>query len=110
MATYKHFCIYCDNLAPGDARVCPFCGAEDPFVARCARCRAPVEKSWLKCASCGQDLSADCPDCGKKIRTYLLKCPYCAADLAARCVNKKCGNIQPCGLGACVKCGSKTAR
>ena len=44
MAFYKHFCMYCDKLIPGDSNICPFCGADDPFSVRCAKCRSPLEK------------------------------------------------------------------
>lgn len=110
MAVYKHFCMYCDKLVPGDANVCPFCGAEDPFTQRCPKCRGPLEKGYLKCPSCGLDLKAICPACSKPVAAYLRQCPECGASMLGTCTNKKCGNTQLYSLTTCIKCKSKVVR
>lgn len=107
MAVYKHFCIYCDKLIPGDANVCPYCGAEDPFCLRCPKCRGPVEEGYKACPSCGLELTIKCPSCGKDAPAYLKACPHCASSLLGTCSNKRCGNRQLFTIGVCMKCKSK---
>lgn len=110
MAFYKHFCIYCDKLIPGDSNICPYCGAEDPFIARCPKCRQPIEKGYSKCPSCGMDMSVACPDCGCSVASYLKQCPGCGASLMARCIKRKCGNIQLYTITQCIRCKSRVNR
>lgn len=110
MAVYKHFCIYCDKLIPGDANVCPFCGVDDPFRARCPVCREPLEKGYTKCPSCGLDLKVACPSCAKPVAAYLRSCPECGASMLAHCTNSRCGNSQLYTIANCIKCKGKVSR
>ncbi|MDR3552521.1 MAG: zinc ribbon domain-containing protein [Clostridia bacterium] len=106
MADYRHFCIYCGKLIPPDAKLCPFCGMEDPFTMRCPRCRNVIEKGWARCSCCGLELFVICPSCGK--RTFAASCcEQCGASLTVRCANRKCGFVQVKMGDRCLRCNKK---
>ncbi len=110
MAFYKHFCMYCDKLIPGDSNICPFCGADDPFSVRCAKCRSPLEKGYSRCPSCGLDLKVECPKCKAMVASYVRQCPECGESLLATCTNAKCGNRQLYTITECIRCRSRVSR
>lgn len=103
MATYKHPCIYCDKLIPGDSNTCPYCGSADPFVLRCPKCRKPVDSDYMKCPSCGFNLRVLCPFCGSETFTGSV-CQICQKRLTVVCRNPKCGYEQYPASEKCVKC------
>lgn len=106
MAGYKHFCIYCNQLIPSDANVCPFCGMEDPFTYRCPKCRSVIEKGWMKCSGCGLNLQIQCPSCGKM--TFVSSaCEHCNVSLTVKCPNRKCGYVQVKIGDQCLRCHKK---
>ncbi|MDP4092608.1 MAG: zinc ribbon domain-containing protein [Bacillota bacterium] len=105
MATYKKFCMHCSGLIPGDSKLCPLCGADDPFELRCPKCRNPVERNWLICSSCGFSLNIRCPFCGKGTFSAPV-CSSCGAQLIVRCSSKRCAELQVItASNRCLKCG-----
>jgi len=100
---YKHPCKYCGELIPPDSTVCPFCGKSNPLgPMRCPKCHEPVEKEWLVCSKCGQNLRIVCPYCGK-ITFFGDQCEDCGARLIVKC--PYCGQEQPPLSDKCIKCG-----
>lgn len=107
MATYKKFCIYCNQLIPGDSQICPICEKENPFSMRCPKCSNPIQKNWKICSSCGIKLVAVCTKCGRETATAF-KCEHCGAPVLVKCSNRKCLEIQILTKERkCIRCGNK---
>jgi len=106
MATYKKNCIHCGTLVDGDARFCPACGSQSPFIYQCPTCLHEIEKGQVRCSSCGRELYIVCPLCGG--RTFVQeKCEVCGASLMIRCQAKNCGVLQFFENEKCTACGKK---
>jgi len=100
---YRHPCKYCGKLIPPNSLVCPFCGKTNPSGPfRCPQCHEPVEKNWLVCSKCNQNLRLVCPYCGKNI-FFGDYCENCNARLLVKC--PFCGQEQPPLSNQCLKCG-----
>lgn len=107
MATYKKFCMYCNELIPGDSSICPICEKQDPFTMRCPKCQNPIQKDWKVCSSCGIKLRAICIKCKKE--TFTAKtCQNCGEPVLIKCNNRKCLEVQILTAERkCIKCGNK---
>jgi len=107
MATFKQPCIHCGTLVDRDARFCPACGSNSPFVYLCPTCLREVKKgAETLCAGCGRPLYITCPLCGG--RTFVgERCESCGANLMIKCPNKRCGVAQFFQNEKCTACGKK---
>lgn len=47
----------------------------------CPNCDFPVEKNYLRCPNCRQQLKDPCPSCGKPVDPRWGLCPYCETSL-----------------------------
>ena len=106
MATYKQGCMHCGTLIDRDARFCPACGSQSPFVYLCPTCLREIAKGQAVCAGCGRQLNITCPICGKM--TFVQeKCEACGAGMMIRCKNPRCGVFQFFENDVCTACGKK---
>jgi PleD family two-component response regulator len=52
-------------------------------IARCPACRQEVDKAFLVCPYCQEDLTEDlCPGCGREVDASWSVCPYCRTEIA----------------------------
>ena len=47
---------------------------------QCPKCRAEVERDFLRCPSCGQRLKNPCPNCSRPLDPRWRLCPYCEVE------------------------------
>ncbi len=51
-------------------------------ISRCPACRQEVDKAFLVCPYCQEDLSEDlCAACGREVEATWSACPYCRAEI-----------------------------
>ncbi|CAN5543723.1 ATPase, T2SS/T4P/T4SS family [soil metagenome] len=51
-------------------------------ISRCPACRQEVDKAFLVCPYCQEDLSEDlCASCGREVEAAWSVCPYCRAEI-----------------------------
>lgn len=106
MAGYDKPCIGCGQFIGYDSKVCPICGRLSPFYDACPSCASEIKREWLRCPSCGRELSVACPSCGQQ--TFVAdKCDACRQSLMIQCENKLCLAPQFFQNIKCTGCGKK---
>ena len=106
MATYKQPCIHCGTLVDRDARFCPTCASNSPFVYLCPTCLREIDRSQRICAGCGRPLYITCPICGG-LSFVDERCGVCGAYFMIRCKGPRCGVMQFFENETCTACGKK---
>ena len=44
---------------------------------RCLVCRTPLDPSFLRCPSCGEEIARPCPGCAAPLKLHWSACPHC---------------------------------
>ncbi len=80
--TFTCKCTECENLIPGTAKFCPFCGHQQIVFTQCTRCGKNLTPNAKFCSRCGHPTeekpkSKFCANCGSENLADALYCNQC---------------------------------